>query len=204
MEMEASAQQSPSASASATPPSIWNIPNALSALRLICAAVMIPIAWRGEATLFGVLFAAGMVSDWIDGKLAVTLKQQTPLGARLDSIADNSLYAALGVGFWWLHGNVIEAVWPWIAAAVASYCVSVLASVAKFGKLPSYHTYAAKTTWHLLNFAVLAVFFGGWAWPLQLTMAAAVLVNLEELAITMALPESRVDVRSFWLVRRAE
>ena len=187
---------------SSNSPSLLNVPNTLSGIRLIGAGVLVLLALYGDPFVFGVVFAVLVVTDWFDGKLAIMLDQRTDFGARLDSIADSSLYTALLFGFCWLKWDVIADCWPWIVVGAASYAVSVAFSYLKFGQLPSYHTYAAKGTWHLLNFAVLFVFLGWSSWPLQLTAAAVTLVNLEAMAITWRLKQCRVDVRSFWLLGR--
>lgn len=180
--------------------SIWTVPNMLSGIRLGGAIALAPLSLFAEAWIVGVVFAFSVVTDWFDGKLAMLLNQQTKFGARLDSVADGSLYTALLFSLCWLKWDFVSSHWPGIATAVASYVGSVLFSYAKFRCLPSYHTYAAKVTWHLLNLAVFLVFMNWSTWPFDVTMAIVVLVNLEAMAITAALRECRVDVRSFWLL----
>ncbi|MFZ5964495.1 CDP-diacylglycerol--glycerol-3-phosphate 3-phosphatidyltransferase [Thalassococcus sp. BH17M4-6] len=74
---------------------IWNVPNILTALRLIAApgvAVMFLFFTRPYADWFAlVLFVGAAVTDWFDGYLARAWGQQTKLGAMLDPIADKAM-----------------------------------------------------------------------------------------------------------------
>ncbi len=175
-----------------------NIPNALSAFRLVGSVVLVGLAFAQLRTGFAWLLAALLLSDWIDGKLAIALRQQTTFGARLDSVADTAMYGALLFGMIWLHGDLVRREWPWIAAAVASFALTSLAGLIKYRRLPSYHTRAAKTCWLLVSLASLAVFSGGPEWPLRFTAVAIVLTNLEATAMTCVLNEWRADVPSLW------
>ena len=74
---------------------IWNIPNTLTVLRLLAApsvAVMFLYFTRPYADWFAlILFVTAAITDWFDGYLAGTWKQETKLGAMLDPIADKAM-----------------------------------------------------------------------------------------------------------------
>ena len=71
------------------------IPNLLTILRLIAApgvAVMFLYFNRPLADWFAlILFMGAAITDWFDGYLARTWKQETKLGAMLDPIADKAM-----------------------------------------------------------------------------------------------------------------
>jgi CDP-diacylglycerol--glycerol-3-phosphate 3-phosphatidyltransferase len=73
----------------------WNIPNILTVLRLLAApgvAVMFLYFARPWADWFAlVLFIGAALTDWIDGRLARSWKQETKFGAMLDPIADKAM-----------------------------------------------------------------------------------------------------------------
>jgi len=73
----------------------WTIPNILTVLRLLAApgvAVMFLYFTRPYADWFAlILFVLAAVTDWFDGYLARTWKQETKLGAMLDPIADKAM-----------------------------------------------------------------------------------------------------------------
>ena len=73
----------------------WTIPNILTTLRLLAApavAVMFLYFNRPYADWFAlILFVGAAVTDWFDGYLARSWKQETKLGAMLDPIADKAM-----------------------------------------------------------------------------------------------------------------
>jgi cardiolipin synthase (CMP-forming) len=92
---------------------IWTIPNAISMARLIGVPVFLWLVLgvqtkAGDWWAVGLLMASGF-SDWLDGKIARALNQQTRLGQLLDPAADR-LYivativalAVRGIIPWWL------------------------------------------------------------------------------------------------------
>jgi cardiolipin synthase (CMP-forming) len=92
---------------------IWTIPNAISVARLIGVPVFLWLV-LGVQTTAGDWWAVGLLmvsgfSDWLDGKIARALNQQTRLGQILDPAADR-LYivativalAVRGIIPWWL------------------------------------------------------------------------------------------------------
>jgi cardiolipin synthase (CMP-forming) len=92
-------------------------PNALSALRLAGVPVFLWLV-IGPRTVTTDLIAAGIlglagITDWLDGKLARMLNQQSRLGQLLDPAADRLYIAATiialavrGIIPWWLFGAI--------------------------------------------------------------------------------------------------
>jgi CDP-diacylglycerol--glycerol-3-phosphate 3-phosphatidyltransferase len=184
--------------------SIVNVPNTLCAIRLLGSFVLVYLALMQREKPFIWTFVFLVSTDWIDGKLAMLLNQRTKFGARLDSAADATLYTALLFGVCWLKWDFLLANFTWIVAGLLSYAITCVAGLVKFGRIPSYHSYAAKTSWHLVNIAALCL-FAGWAeWPVYVAAVAVVLTNLEATGITFALPEWDVDVRSLVHARRRQ
>ncbi|MEO1207006.1 MAG: CDP-diacylglycerol--glycerol-3-phosphate 3-phosphatidyltransferase [Pseudomonadota bacterium] len=77
-----------------------NTPNALTigrilAIPLIVACLTTDPANTGARALALALFIAASVTDWLDGYLARTWKQQSAIGAMLDPIADKLLVGAI-------------------------------------------------------------------------------------------------------------
>ena len=64
----------------------------------------------------------------------------------------------------------------------------------KFRRLTSYHTKAATLGAYLVGGATVVIFAGGPAWPFRLATVAIVYAELEEIAITCALPRWRANV----------
>lgn len=73
----------------------WTLPNILTVIRLLAApgvAVMFLYFNRPLADWFALLlFAGAAVTDWFDGYIARTWKQESRMGAMLDPIADKAM-----------------------------------------------------------------------------------------------------------------
>ncbi|MFD0859792.1 CDP-diacylglycerol--glycerol-3-phosphate 3-phosphatidyltransferase [Roseovarius aquimarinus] len=73
----------------------WTVPNILTLLRLLAApgvAVMFLYFTRPYADWFAlVLFVVAAITDWFDGYLARSWRQETKMGAMLDPIADKAM-----------------------------------------------------------------------------------------------------------------
>lgn len=74
----------------------WNIPNALTLLRIILIPVFVlvfylPYEWSN--TVSTAIFGLAALTDWLDGYLARRLKQLSVFGAFLDPVADKLMVA---------------------------------------------------------------------------------------------------------------
>ena len=108
-----------SSTGAAPAPSNWNLPNGLTALRI----VMVPffgwallvgggdsVAWRVVAWA---LFCAAMVTDKVDGDIARSRNLITDFGKIADPIADKALTGMAFVGL-----SVIDELWWWVTVVV--------------------------------------------------------------------------------------
>ena len=174
-----------------------NLPNAVTATRFALVPVLLVCAALGTPVAFVGVLAAAFASDAIDGCLARRLALESAFGARLDSRADMALWLSLPIATWLLRPELVRAECAWIAVLLASLAAPAAASLAKFGRMPSYHTWLAKGTAVVLAAALLSVHLHGPLWPLRLATALAVACAIEELAITALLPDLRTDVCSW-------
>jgi CDP-diacylglycerol--glycerol-3-phosphate 3-phosphatidyltransferase len=178
-----------------TAPTAWlTLPNAISLARLLLAPVALWVAAKGHATAYKWMFAAAVGSDCLDGVLARLLHAQTVLGARLDAAADTATYLVLFLAVLWLWPDFITAHSLLLAAALALYIVNHAWALARFRKLPAYHTWAGKTSAVLMAAGMLLWF----VCDIGTLFTAAVVVSLvsvvEQLAITASLPRWQADV----------
>ena len=174
-----------------------SLPNAFTATRLALVPVLLLLAAADAPTAFVALLAIAFATDAIDGFLARRFKLESALGAKLDSRADLALWLSLPVATWLLRPDFVRAELAWIAVLLASLALPLGAGLAKFRRVPSYHTWLAKGTAIALAGAMLSVFLDGPLWPLRLAPALAVACAIEEVAITALLPELRADVRTW-------
>ncbi len=160
---------------------IMTVPNVICFIRLLGAISLFGIALTNNSRLFAAVFTALSLSDWIDGKLARWLNQRSDFGARLDSFADSVLYGGLFFGLVWMKWDVLKPETGWWLTAFLSYVLTSSAGLIKYGKIPSYHTYGAKTTQWIVLVGGVCVLMDYSLWPFRL-------------AITCYLREWRADV----------
>jgi CDP-diacylglycerol---glycerol-3-phosphate 3-phosphatidyltransferase len=177
-----------------TPPSNWNVPNALTTLRIL----MVPFfAWAllvddGEAMgwrwlAFG-LFVAAMVTDKVDGDLARKHGLVTDFGKIADPIADKALTGMAFVGlsivgelWWWV--TIVVLVREWGITLMRFWLIrhGVVMPAGRGGKLKT----VTQTVALALLIAPLQMFSGPWEpvgevlwWGAAVTMGAAVTLTV--------------------------
>jgi CDP-diacylglycerol--glycerol-3-phosphate 3-phosphatidyltransferase len=82
-----------------------NLPNGLTVARIIVTPAIAALPFVESSTARGwafVLFLAAAISDWFDGYLARTRKQETDLGRMLDPLADKLLLVGTFVPMYFL------------------------------------------------------------------------------------------------------
>jgi len=160
--------------------------------------ILPPLAVADQPIAFLVSYLLLTSTDWVDGKLARWLKQETKIGPKLDTVADVTMYAGLLFGLVWLYGGTLAGEAWWLGGAVATYAGSCIASFVKFHRLPSYHTRAAKISWFIVLVAVIALFMNSSIWTLRVAAVAVAVTNLEAMLITFFLAKRKEDVASLW------
>jgi len=178
------------------------LPNALSALRLVLAPVLLWLAWTGQHTAFLVTLSVSLLSDLCDGWLARRFQQATQLGTLLDSWGDLATYLTVPLCAWWLWPELIRREAWYAAAIVAAYVFPIVLGYLKYGRLTAYHTYGAKLSAVVVGASALVLFVGGPPEPFRVATWILVLAELEEIAITTLLPEWRANVPSILHARR--
>ena len=178
------------------------IPNLLSLMRLGLTVLFLLAAHGGHQQLFLFLFLAALISDAADGYLARRLQQSSELGARLDSWGDCAVYCATPLAIWWLWPEIIHRQALFVGLAVAALLLPITIGLLKYGRLTSYHTLAAKIAAVLLGVTTPLLLLGWTDWPFRLAVLVLIIAELEEIAITITLPEWRSDVLSLHHARQ--
>ena len=90
-----------------------NLPNSLTALRILLAPAVIWFVIKGEFRIAAALFAIAALTDLLDGFAARNLNQSTTFGQFADPVADKVLLSGTFLAF-----GVIGAVPVWLVAVV--------------------------------------------------------------------------------------
>lgn len=173
-----------------------NIPNTVTASRILLAPVLLVLAWQRWERAFLVCLIVSLVTDILDGKLARWLNQKSELGTKLDSWADFLTYMAVPVCAYWLRPDILTNEWPAFVAVVASYTLPVTIGFLKYRRLTSYHTRGAVLSAYLIGASVIVLFAHGPSLPFRIAAVVLVLAELEEIAMTCVLPVWRSNVPS--------
>ncbi len=172
------------------------IPNFFCVIRLFGSPLLLLLAINEMPRAFLALFIFFAITDWIDGKLAIWLDQQSTLGARLDSWADATLYSFMLLGGLWLKWpEMTREIW-WIVPAIASYAATTIAGFWKYGRWPSYHTRAAKTSWLFAMVGAICLIADLAIWPFRIAAVVVTLTNIEAILITLVLDQWQTNVSS--------
>jgi CDP-diacylglycerol--glycerol-3-phosphate 3-phosphatidyltransferase len=147
-----------------------------------------------QHTVFLVVMVSAFILDAIDGPIARYLHQASAQGARLDTVADSLLYAALVIGVWQLWPSRFYDQQLFILVAALGMVLPLLVALLKFHTYTSYHTWLVKfaTVWMACGAFLLIA--GGPAWPFQVASIISLLGGLEQTAITLLLERPRSDV----------
>lgn len=178
------------------------IANLITASRIVSVPLILASAWFRRPGLFAGLVIYALLSDAVDGTIARRLGQATPLGARLDSLADAALYLTAPLAALLLYATLWTQERAAVLTVIASYMVPVVVGFMKFRRLTAYHTLGARLAGTLIGAAFVAFVMLRVTWPLRVAAVVLLLSALEELALTLTLPHWRANVPSWLHVRR--
>jgi CDP-diacylglycerol--glycerol-3-phosphate 3-phosphatidyltransferase len=160
-------------------------------------AMLAAAVYHPDRVVFGWCLTLAFLSDVFDGVIARRLNVVTPRLRRLDSIVDTIFYACVALVALRLYPAALEAHAKSIVALIALELTRYIVDWVKFRRVASYHMWSSKL-WGLLlfiaSFALLV--FGRADWTLSVAIYAGIVADIEGLAISWVLSESRTDVAS--------
>jgi cardiolipin synthase len=101
-----------------------NIPNLITAIRIILAPVFLIYLINNQFMVALILFLICAVSDGLDGVLARVLSQKSKLGAYMDPLADKLVLVAAFVAL-----SIIGILPPWLAVTVITRDTLILLGI---------------------------------------------------------------------------
>ncbi len=179
------------------------LPNLLSGFRFVAAPFLLYMAWHGYNIAFLWLLAIAFLTDALDGLAARLTGQVTQFGAKLDSWGDMITYLTIAIGSWWLWPNIVLRESIYVAMVICSYLLPVAVGMSKFGSFTSYHTWGVKFAAVSMALTLYILFLGGPAWPFRIAAFICMLAAVEEIAITLLLPEMQSNIASILDVLRS-
>lgn len=191
-------------------PSNWNLPNALTVLRILLVPVFLVILLAEGGTdptlrtWAFVVFVAAMITDWVDGTLARRWSLITDFGKIADPIADKALMAAALIGLW-LVGTLPA--WVPLVILVRELGITVLRFVIiRWVVLPASKGGKIKTVLQTLAIGLMLLWVPALLWLPALGVAWTVVAWVAMTAAIIVTIVTGVDycVKSYRLVREAK
>lgn len=185
---------------------LLNVPNVLSAYRILALPFIIWSIAQGNKQLYITLLSINLITDILDGFIARAFKLETELGARLDSLADIGTYLMAFSGM-----LVLE--WEFVTAHAAAFCVVMilyvtpqLIALVRFRRATSFHLYSSKLTGYVQGIFMFTYFlFGCPLWYFYFMIAVSCIAYTEALILVVTLPQLRSNVRGlYWMIRDKE
>ncbi len=139
-----------------------------------------------------------VLSDIFDGIIARRLDVSTTQLRQADSWADIWLYLCVATSAWLVSPQTIVAFRVPLSIALAAQLLLFAISLGKFRKFPSFHTYTAKIWGLMLLVATVGLFGFDYSATLWLPILLCLINSLEEILMTLILPEWHCDVLSIF------
>jgi len=179
--------------------------NGITLYRIIAFPVLVLLVFSKQPDWFKWLLALSFCTDAVDGFFARKLSVTSISGATLDSIGDDLTVLAGIIGMIVFKIDFLkEEVFPIIVLASLFALQTVIAFV-KYGRMTSFHTYAAKIAAVAQGIFLILLFF--LPEPLYQLFYAAMLITtlelIEEIIITFLLPTWKANVKGlYWIIKR--
>jgi CDP-diacylglycerol--glycerol-3-phosphate 3-phosphatidyltransferase len=171
------------------------IANALTVSRIILSLLLLFLVPLGTAFL--TVYAVCGVTDILDGFIARKMHAQSNLGAKLDSIADFVLAAAMIIVLYPMI-ILVPGAFVWIVFIAAIRIVSALVAYVKYKAFASLHTYANKLTGLLIFLFPFFMDRYALAAHVWILCGVATLSAMEELIIQIRSTKLNLDRKSIF------
>jgi CDP-diacylglycerol--glycerol-3-phosphate 3-phosphatidyltransferase len=180
---------------------IFNLPNALSAYRIIALPFILYSIICENKNLFITLISINLISDILDGLIARLFKLETEFGARLDSLADIGTYLMSVIGIFQLEKVFVKEQSLYFYLLIALYLAGQIICLFRFKRAPSLHLYSSKITGYLQGIFIFTYFVFGYNSVYFYFMCCfSYLSYLEEIIIVSLIPSLRSNVRSLYFM----
>lgn len=181
------------------------IVNILTAYRIAITPVLLMLAFNNHPAFKWLLLSA-FISDALDGFLARYWKVTTKLGAWLDSLADDFLFAVSLIAVIYLHSEIIIENFYIIASMIFIFLVKMILLYFKHDKIISgLHTYLAKAAALLQAVFFLHCIFYQPNNTIFYIMAVTTMIAIaEEIIIICSFRELKQNIKGLFFIKYKE
>jgi CDP-diacylglycerol--glycerol-3-phosphate 3-phosphatidyltransferase len=183
---------------------IYNVPNALSAYRLLAFPFIFYMVYAGMENYFAVFICINLITDVLDGFIARRFNLATRLGAHLDAMADIGTYILALYGVFKFKSVVLgnDIILLWIFLGI--YFSQVLVAFLRHGKNSNLHLYSSKAAGYLQGVFFFVLF--AWIylpWFFYIAMIAGILARSEELFLLSYYDALIENARGIYWLRKS-
>jgi cardiolipin synthase (CMP-forming) len=183
---------------------LFTIPNLITSYRLLTFPLILYFIFAGNEKLFAVFLIINLISDIIDGYIARRFHMESETGAKLDSFADNFNYLLAFTGLLVFKMDDFKPHLVSFIVFVSMMALTVIISLIKFGKFPSFHLYITKIGGYIQGAFIICLFtLGFYALFYYLVIIWAIIGAMEHIAIQMIIPEMQSNVKGLYWVLKA-
>jgi cardiolipin synthase (CMP-forming) len=180
---------------------IWNVPNFLSAYRILAFPFIGWTIYAGDKHLFITMITINLITDLLDGFIARRFKLETEFGARLDSMADIGTYVMAFAGMIILEHEFVREHWIAFTVMGVLYAAHDLLALIRFKRTSSLHLYSSKIVAYIQGIFIFFYFVIGYTpWYFYFMTVAASLAYLEAIVIIAVTPELRSNVKGIYFM----
>jgi phosphatidylglycerophosphate synthase len=160
-----------------------NVPNSLSASRIVFLPVLFLLMFAGHHYLFLITYVLLGSTDFFDGLLARKLGQVSPFGKELDSLADLFFYISSAYFLYYLFPEVIVANQTYLIVFFSLLGLSFLVSGFLFRKPVMMHTSILRLNAVLVCLVVILSFWLDTTYFVRGVLILYIIGFIEELLI---------------------
>ena len=178
--------------------------NGITIYRMMAVPLLVFLIFSRQLDLFKWLFGFSFLTDVLDGWLARRYNVASKLGAKLDSIADDLTIVVGITGLIVLKPDFFKQELPVIIFLLVLFLIQTILAFIRYGKISSFHTYAAKISALFQGSFLILLFF--LREPIYILFYIAAFVTaldlIEEIILVSLLPEWETDVKGLYWVRK--
>ena len=180
-----------------------NIPNILSAWRLLSFPIVLYLALQGQERPFAILLIVNLITDALDGFIARTFDMQTEFGARLDSIADIGTYILAFTGIFVFKSTDFQPYLSSFYVFIGLFLAANLLSLLKFRRAPSLHLYSWKIGGYIQGLFFFVLFaFGFYPTFYYVMIGWGILAFSEHIVIQLLLERMISNAKGlYWVLK---
>lgn len=179
---------------------LW--PNRITLIRILAVPLLFWLAIEHRRVPFAILCGFLWLTDCIDGVVARWFKQESPFGARFDSIADNLVYCSMVAWVYLLEPAVFRAQGAVIGIGAALLIGAQVFAYVRYGHGIYFHTYIAKAAMFFAYLFLVVLVLRGFSSALFTVLTVVIfLMVMENIAITALFRNAPTNAKSIFLLR---